>query len=58
MLQTALGPLDPALDLGELGDLHLGTFDKSTFSMVTPDIENILKSRPTIKNVVLFGIEV
>ena len=58
MLQTAFGPLDPALDLASLGHLHLGTFDKSTFSMVTPDIENILRSRPAIKNVVIFGIAV
>jgi len=52
-----LGPLDPAIDLASLGDLHLGTFDKSSFTMVTPQVQEILKARPLVKNVVLFGIE-
>ncbi|RDB20462.1 Isochorismatase domain-containing protein 2 [Hypsizygus marmoreus] len=53
----ALGPLDPAIDLNSLGPLYLGTFDKSTFSMVTPQVQEILNARPAINNVVLFGIE-
>ncbi|KAG6833633.1 hypothetical protein H0H87_004260 [Tephrocybe sp. NHM501043] len=53
----ALGPLDPAIDLNVLGNLHLGTFDKTSFSMITPDIQNLLLARPHITNVVLFGIE-
>jgi hypothetical protein len=54
----ALGPLDPALDLQSLGKLHVGTFDKSSFSMITPEVRNILNARPAVTNVVLFGIEV
>ncbi|KAG6919313.1 hypothetical protein DXG01_007446 [Tephrocybe rancida] len=52
-----LGPLDPAIDFHPLGNLHLGTFDKTTFSMITPEIQNVLIARPHIKNIVLFGIE-
>lgn len=54
----ALGPLDPAIDLNSLGPLHLGTFDKTTFSMITPQVQAILEARPSVDNVVLFGIEV
>ncbi|KAG6866000.1 hypothetical protein C0991_009672 [Blastosporella zonata] len=52
-----LGPLDPAIDFNHLGNLHLGTFDKTTFSMVTPEIQTILLARPHIQNIILFGIE-
>ncbi|KAG5735210.1 Isochorismatase domain-containing protein 1 [Termitomyces sp. T112] len=53
----ALGPLDPAIDFNPLGNLHLGTFDKTIFSMTTSEVENILSARPHIQNIVLFGIE-
>ncbi|TFK74433.1 Isochorismatase hydrolase [Pluteus cervinus] len=53
----ALGPIDPAIDLLSLGDLHLGTFDKTLFSMLTADVKQLLDSRPHIRSVVLFGIE-
>ncbi|KAG6861199.1 hypothetical protein C0995_002826 [Termitomyces sp. Mi166 len=56
-LFRSLGPLDPAIDFHPLGKLHLGTFDKTIFSMVTPEIENILLARPHVQNIVLFGIE-
>ncbi|KAG6830626.1 hypothetical protein H0H92_015718 [Tricholoma furcatifolium] len=35
-----------------------GTFDKTTFSMVTSEVQTLLLARPHIKNVILFGIEV
>ncbi|KAG5644926.1 hypothetical protein DXG03_007391 [Asterophora parasitica] len=54
---AALGPLDPAIDLKSLGPLHVGTFDKTSFSMVTPEIQAVLQARPQVKNIVLFGIE-
>ncbi|KAG5654645.1 hypothetical protein H0H81_009893 [Sphagnurus paluster] len=53
----ALGPLDPRIDLKALGPLHVGTFDKTSFSMITPEIENLLRARPHVRNIVLFGIE-
>ncbi|KAF5388175.1 hypothetical protein D9615_000070 [Tricholomella constricta] len=53
----ALGPLDPAIDLKSLGPLHVGTFDKTSFSMITPEIQALLLARPNVKNIVLFGIE-
>ncbi|KAF8076026.1 Isochorismatase-like protein [Lyophyllum atratum] len=53
----ALGPLDPAIDLTSLGPLHVGTYDKTSFSAITPDIQTILQARPAVKNVIVFGIE-
>ncbi|GLB33451.1 putative isochorismatase [Lyophyllum shimeji] len=53
----ALGPLDPAIELNSVGPLHIGTFDKTSFSMVTHEVQAILQARPEVKNVVLFGIE-
>ncbi|KAK0467754.1 Isochorismatase-like protein [Desarmillaria tabescens] len=53
----ALGPTDPAIDLVSLGSLHVGTADKTLFSMLTPEVNNVLLSRPHIKTVVLMGIE-
>ena len=55
---TGLGPTDPAIDVESLGDLLLGTFDKTLFSMITPDVSALLAARPNIDAVVLFGIEV
>jgi len=54
----ALGPIDPAIDLASLGSLHLGTFDKTDFSMFIPEVAAILQARPLINSLVLFGIEV
>ncbi|OCH84292.1 Isochorismatase hydrolase [Obba rivulosa] len=52
----ALGPTVPELDLSPLGDLHLGTFPKTLFSMAIPPVLDALHARNT-KAVVLFGIE-
>ncbi|KAK0191511.1 Isochorismatase-like protein [Armillaria mellea] len=54
----ALGPTDPAIDLESLGSLHVGTADKTLFSMLTPEVKDVLLSRPHIKTVILMGIEV
>ena len=35
-----------------------GTFEKTVFSMMIPEVEAILKSEESRKSVVLFGIEV
>ncbi|KAK2466390.1 hypothetical protein APHAL10511_002032 [Amanita phalloides] len=53
----ALGPIDPDIDLSPLGRLLVGTYDKTLFSMVTPEVEAILQAEPQINSVVLFGIE-
>ncbi|KAF8211497.1 Isochorismatase-like protein [Mycena galopus ATCC 62051] len=53
----ALGPTDPAVNLDSLGDLHVGTFDKTLFSMLTTEVLAFLDTRPGIKSVVLMGIE-
>ncbi len=55
---AALGPTDPAIDLESLGSLHVGTADKTLFSMLTPEVKDVLLSRPHIKTVILMGIEV
>ncbi len=55
-LYTALGPVDPELDLASLGPLHLNTINKSRFSMHIPEVATLLKQDRT--NVVLMGIEV
>ncbi|PPQ77270.1 hypothetical protein CVT25_010852 [Psilocybe cyanescens] len=52
----ALGPTDPGIDLQSLGPLLLGTFDKTLFSMIVPEVQAILESRP-ILSIVIFGIE-
>ncbi|KAI0786457.1 Isochorismatase-like protein [Abortiporus biennis] len=52
----ALGPTVPELDLTALGPLHLGTIEKTLFSMATPEVKKLLQER-NIKSVVLFGIE-
>ncbi|OBZ71942.1 AP-3 complex subunit mu-1 [Grifola frondosa] len=52
----ALGHTVPELDLTRLGPLYLGTIEKTLFSMATPDVQSLLKSRD-LKSVVLFGIE-
>ena len=52
-----LGSTVPELKLEDLGSLHLGTFDKTLFSMVIPPVEAILKQR-NCESVVILGIEV
>ncbi|KAJ7122794.1 Isochorismatase hydrolase [Mycena epipterygia] len=52
-----LGPTDPAVNLDSLGALHVATCDKTLFSMLTPEVETILKERPAVKSIVLMGIE-
>jgi len=42
--------------LDTLGHLHLGTFPKTSFSMLTPKVISLLEER-AIRHVVLFGIE-
>lgn len=54
---TALGPTVPELDLSPLGPLHLGTFEKTLFSMAIPPVKTLLEGRQA-RSVVLFGIEV
>ena len=46
----------PELNVKELGSLHLGTFDKTLFSMVIPPVENILER--DFQSVLILGIEV
>ena len=57
-LLLALGPIDPDIDLSSLGSLLIGTYDKTLFSMLTLEVETILKARPHIVDIVIFGIEV
>ncbi|KAJ7087197.1 Isochorismatase-like protein [Mycena belliarum] len=53
----ALGPIDPAVDLDSLGALCIGTYDKTLFSMLIPEVEALLKERSAVKSIVLMGIE-
>ncbi|KDQ29273.1 hypothetical protein PLEOSDRAFT_1055245, partial [Pleurotus ostreatus PC15] len=53
----ALGPIVPDIDLVSIGPLLIGNFDKTLFSMVTPDVKALLDTRPGVDSVVLFGIE-
>ncbi|GJE84770.1 isochorismatase hydrolase [Phanerochaete sordida] len=52
----ALGDTVPEVDLEGMGPLHLGTFDKSMFSMATPEVIELLQ-RYNIKTVIIMGIE-
>ena len=54
---VGLGATAPELDVNELGPLHLGTFDKTLFSMVIPPIEALLKQH-NFESVLILGIEV
>lgn len=54
---AGLGPTVPELNVDELGSLHLGTFDKTLFSMVIPQIDAILKDHG-FESVLIVGIEV
>jgi hypothetical protein len=57
-LPTALGYTAPEIIIDSLGPLHLGTIEKTLFSMVTPEVKSILNANTHIKSVVLVGIEV
>ncbi len=46
MCCEALGPTDPAIEADTLGPLLLGTFDKTLFSMMTPDVKAISMHAP------------
>ncbi|KAJ8523441.1 hypothetical protein ONZ45_g80 [Pleurotus djamor] len=53
----ALGPITPEIDLTSLGPRLLGNYDKTIFSMVTPEVKGILDQRPAVNSIILFGIE-
>jgi len=53
----ALGSTAPEIIIDSLGPLHLGTIEKTLFSMVTPEVKAILNTNSRLKSVVLFGIE-
>lgn len=55
---AALGATTPEIDLPALADLHVATIEKSLFSMMVPEVKALLRERPHITSVVLFGIEV
>jgi hypothetical protein len=54
----ALGPTASEIDITALGPLHIGTFQKTQFSMFTPEVEQIVLSRGRDISIILFGIEV
>ena len=56
-LSAALGKTDARLNLASLGPLHLGTVEKTLFSMATPEFLSVLDKRP-FQSLVLMGIEV
>ncbi|KXN86318.1 Isochorismatase domain-containing protein 2, mitochondrial [Leucoagaricus sp. SymC.cos] len=53
----ALGPIDPQIDTNILGPLYIGPYDKTRFSMITPEIKSLLDARPHVSSAVIFGIE-
>ncbi|PPQ68770.1 hypothetical protein CVT24_007712 [Panaeolus cyanescens] len=53
----ALGPTDPDINLDSLGELLLGPYNKSMFSMMIPEVRAVLDARPNLKSIVIFGIE-
>ena len=56
-ISAALGKTDDRLNLASLGPLHLGTVEKTLFSMATPEFFSVLDKRP-FQSLVLMGIEV
>lgn len=60
VLLTALGPVDPALGLYKesLGSLLVASIDKTSFSMLIPEVESIVRTRSSPLNIVVMGIEV
>ena len=57
ILGIALDNTVPEINLNSLGPLHLGTVEKSLFSMVTPEVDAALKQH-NFKSVIVLGIEV
>jgi len=53
----ALGSTAPEIIIDSLGPLHLGTIEKTLFSMVTSEVKAILNTNTRLKSVVLLGIE-
>ena len=58
LASSALGSTAPDIEISSLGPLHLATIPKTLFSMVTPEVKDILKNKSHVKSVALFGIEV
>lgn len=60
-LYIGLGPTATMLQdaLSDIGSLHKGTFEKTKFGMLTPEVQNLLAdpSNATRTNVVIAGIE-
>jgi hypothetical protein len=56
---SVFGPTVPEIPLGILAEsnLYLGTFPKTKFGMVIPEVERIVKERD-LTSVILLGIEV
>ncbi|KAH9918153.1 Isochorismatase hydrolase [Fomitopsis serialis] len=52
----SLGPTVPELAFAALGQLHLGTIAKSLFTMLTPEVRDVLSDRQS-KSIAIFGIE-
>lgn len=57
LVPIALGNTVPEIDLASLGPLHLGTVEKTLFSMVTPEVQALLQQH-NFKSVIVMGIEV
>ncbi|KAI0296060.1 Isochorismatase hydrolase [Multifurca ochricompacta] len=53
---SCLGKTDDRFDLASLGPLHLGTFEKTLFSMATPEVLSLIEKH-NLKSLVLLGIE-
>ncbi|PFH52557.1 hypothetical protein AMATHDRAFT_139710 [Amanita thiersii Skay4041] len=56
-VSRVFGPIDPAIDLPSLGSLLIGTWDKTLFSMLIPQVHDLIRARPNVKSIVIFGIE-
>lgn len=54
---SALGNTVPEVDLQSLGYLHLGTVEKSLFSMATPEVLAYFQHH-NFKSIIVVGIEV
>ncbi|TFL00646.1 Isochorismatase-like protein [Pterulicium gracile] len=51
------GPTVPEVGLDSLGPVLITKYDKTLFSMLTKDLDNVLEARPSVKDVILLGIE-
>ena len=47
----------PEIDLASLGPYHVGTVEKTLFSMITPEVHAALQHH-NAKSVIVMGIEV